>query len=468
MLRTVLTAICLALVPPVPVPPAAASLPASVDAYVERYRAATGLPGAAVAITKGTTVVHAAGYGRTAAGEPVTAGTPMAMASVSKSFTALAVMRLAERGRISLDQPVRRYLPEFTMADPRAAKITVRQLLDQTSGMADSAFHEKSAPQPETLEGAVARLRTARLAADPGTAFSYHNTNYQVAARLVEVVGGRPFADHLRENVFLPLGMRDSRTIDTDRDLPPSARGHLYVLGRAVALPEPAGFGNGSGGVLSTASDMARWLIAQQAGPLSPRGVAEMRTPSRSNPDYALGWMIGRTRHGARVLEHGGDLFTSTAHQLLMPESGYGVAVMANTGMAYADAHILMDGLVALIEGDAPPVPSSSPYLLTDVFFVLLTLVTVALAARGTARARRWAARRAGWRRWPILPYLAPLAVCATLVPLHRVLARGRDATWVQLAYLYPSFMVWLATAAAACLVLVLARLRWAARPRRG
>ncbi|MBN6053215.1 beta-lactamase family protein, partial [Nonomuraea sp. RK-328] len=258
MFRTALAAVFVSLLPPAP-----ASIPASVDAYVEQYRAATGLPGVEVAITHGNKVVHVAGYGRTATGAPVTADTPMAMASVSKSFTALAVMWLVEKGQVALDQPVRRYLPEFTMADPRAAKITVRQLLNQTSGMADSAFHEKSLSQPETFQGAVARLRTARLATEPGTAFSYHNTNYQVAARLVEVVSDRPFAAYLDAYVFQPLGMRHSRTLDTDRDLPGSARGHLYVLGRAVALPEPPGFGNGSGGVVSTAGDMARWLIAQ-------------------------------------------------------------------------------------------------------------------------------------------------------------------------------------------------------------
>ncbi|GAA0936761.1 serine hydrolase domain-containing protein [Actinocorallia libanotica] len=461
MLRTALAALALALVPgaSAPVPPPA---PASVDAYVERYREATGLPGVAVTITKGTEVVHSAGYGRTATGDPVTAGTPMAVASVSKSFTSLAVMQLVERGRVDLDQPVRRYLPEFTMADPRAARITVRQLLHQTSGMADSAFREKSEPQPQTLRGAVARLRTAKLAADPGTVFSYHNTNYQVAARLVEVVAGRPFAAYLDAHVFEPLGMRDSMTIDTDRDLPASARGHLYVLGQPVALPEPTGFGNGSGGVITTADDMARWLIAQHSGVLSPQGVEEMRTPSEQNTGYALGWDLSKTEGGTPVLQHGGDLFTSTAYQLLMPGSGYGIAVMANTGMFFSDASSLMDGLVALVEGRTPPPPpSSASLLLTDLFFVLLTLVTAGLAVRGVLRSRL---RTERLRVWRLVPYFAPLALCLTLVPIHRVLARGRDAMWIQLAYLYPTFTIWLVTASAACLAVVAARLWGAAR----
>nr|SBO93034.1 Beta-lactamase [Nonomuraea gerenzanensis] len=445
-----------------PAGPAVAREPVTaqaVDEFVTRYREQTGLPGAAVAVTHGDRIVRAAGYGRTATGDPLTADTPMAVASVSKSFTATAVLRLVEQGEIALDQPVRRYLPEFTMADPRAAGITVRQLLDQTSGMADSTFREKSLPQPSTLKGAVARLRTARLAAAPGTAYSYHNTNFQVAARLVEVVSGRPFAAFLDAEVFEPLGMRHSTTIDTDRDLPGSARGHLYVLGHAIPLPEPTGFGNGSGGVLSTAHDLARWLIAQSTGDgvLSPSSVEALRTPSRQNPGYALGWSLGRTPRGAATLEHGGDLFTSTAHQLLIPASGYGIAVMANTGTAFEDAGQLMDGLVALVEGAPPPLPDGSPFLVTDLLFLLSALVAIALGVRGVVRARRWTAR---WRaRWWVLPlYLAPLALCVTVAPVFRVLARGRDIAWIQVVYLYPTFMLALVTAAAAGTAVVAAR----------
>ncbi|WP_336207513.1 serine hydrolase domain-containing protein [Nonomuraea sp. LPB2021202275-12-8] len=459
MLAKTVAAICLAVLP-------SSGLdvtPASVDAFVAEYRESTGLPGVAVVITKGTEVVHAKGYGRTASGDPVTADTPMALASVSKSFTSLAVMQLVEQGEIELDQAVRRYLPEFGMADPRAARITVRQLLHQTSGMADTAFREKSLPQPSTLEGAVKRLRQAELAADPGTVFSYHNTNYQVAARLVEVVSGRPFPAYLQERVFAPLGMRGSRTIDTDRDLPPSARGHLYLLGRPIAMPEPTGFGNGSGGVLSSANDMARWLIAQNGGGLlSARSIAEMRTPSAQNEHYALGWTLGETDRGTPVVRHGGDLFTSTAEQLLMPGSGYGIAVMANTGMAFADSGALTDALVTMVEGGTPRIPAS-PFLITDVVFALLTLATVALAARGVARSRRWAARRRGWQRLRLLPYLAPLALCAAIAPIFRVLARGGDIMWIQVAYLYPSFVIWLLATATACTALLLARLLAAA-----
>ncbi|GAA3426888.1 hypothetical protein GCM10018953_40710 [Streptosporangium nondiastaticum] len=85
-------------------------------------------------------------------------------------------------------------------------------------------------------------------------------------------MSGRPFAEYLDAQMFPPLGMRHSRTIDSGRDLPPGARGHLYI----------PGFGNGSGGVLTTANDMAQWLIAQRDGRISPRTIEKMRTPLRA------------------------------------------------------------------------------------------------------------------------------------------------------------------------------------------
>ena len=115
---------------------------------------------------------------------------------------------------IDLDVPVQHYLPEFRLADPRAARVTVRHLLNQTSGMSISADQEWRLPQPANLKEAVARLGGLRLIADPGAEFNYHNPNYSVLARLVEVTAGRDFASFMRTSIFLPLGMRDTATVD--------------------------------------------------------------------------------------------------------------------------------------------------------------------------------------------------------------------------------------------------------------
>ncbi|CAL9493202.1 Protein flp [Nocardiopsis dassonvillei] len=467
--------------PPDAPPPAAGTDPAApapeaVDALVEAYREATGLPGAAVVLTRGTDVVHVGGYGTTPDGTPVTGRTPMALASVSKSFTALAVLRLAEAGELDLDDPVREHLPEFTMADPRAERITVRQLLDQTSGMSDTEFASYSRGRETlTLRGSVADLRDVRLAAEPGTRWEYHNPNYQVAARLVEVVGGRPFADHLREEVFAPLGMDATTTIDTDLDLPADARGHIVVLGLALPADEPPGFGNGSGGVVGSAEDMGAWLIAHstggrgpggaETGLLSPGGFEELHTPSEASGSYALGWSLGETASGAPVVEHSGQIMTATSHQALLPDSGYGIAVMANSGTSGAGASGLADALIELVDsGAAPERPGDEGAWAawTDAALLSPAVAAVPLGVRGVRRAGGWALARSGRPRWATAVRLLPYALPPTLfVSLHEVLGwlfQGRDMAWFQPPYLFPAFWAALAVCSLGCCAVLAAR----------
>ena len=471
--------LALSLVAPTPTPtptPTPAVAPArapivdtaSIGAVVAEYRTKTRIPGIAVAVTRGREVIHAAGSGHTATGEPVTDRTGMAVASLSKSVTAFAVMQLVDAGRVRLDAPVREHLPEFTMRDERASTITVRQLLDQTSGMSDDRYRQFSGPTVRTLRERVASLRTARLAADPGSRYEYHNPNSQVAARLVEVVSGQTFDDYLRRHVFGPLGMPDSRTVDTPDDIAPDDRGHRMIAGAAVALPEPPAFGNGSGGVLSTARDWAAWLIAQHdqgRGPdgtpiVSPAAVAEMHRPSRVG-SYGLGWDTGRTPAGAPLIEHTGGLITATAYQALLPSTGYGIVVLANSGSQYGNAIDLGARLVDLVEGRTPPpTPSPMPLILIDVALLAFTIVALVLGFRGVRRAGRWAARRrtiAG-SVLRLAPYAMPLILLVSLHRIVRVLYRGQDVSWLQVVYLYPAFMLLLAAGTVVCLAVLTAR----------
>ncbi|PBO26122.1 hypothetical protein CLM85_00790 [Streptomyces albidoflavus] len=249
--------------------------------------ARTGVPGATVTVTRGDRVVLAAGYGHTAAGEPMTARTPVPVASLSKAMTALAVTTLAEEGRVDLDAPVRDQLPEFAPDDARAARITPRQLLDQTSGMADSTHPDLALPQPSTLKAAVAALHGTRLATDPGTAWHYHNTNYAVAARLVETATGTPYAEHLRRSLFAPLGMTGTGTVDTTADMPDGARGYVRAYGRTIERAHPRLFTAGGFGVVSTAGDLGKWLIAQHTEGTSATGRRAAPAGRALPPDQA-------------------------------------------------------------------------------------------------------------------------------------------------------------------------------------
>lgn len=466
--------------------PAESSLtPSAVDAYLEDYLTSSPLPGVAVAITRGTETVHVAGYGTDARGEPVTPDTPMGAASVSKAFTALAVVQLVEDGEIGLDDPVVDHLPEFTTADPRAADITVRQLLTQTSGMSDTAFREKSAPVPDDLEGAVARLTGVGLAAAPGAEEHYHNPNYHVAARLVEVVSGRSFGEFLEQRTFTPLGMDDTVTVGTAAEVFDAgvATGHVGVLGTAVAVPEPASYFDGAGGMVTTARDMSRWLVAQNNGGagadgariLSEEGVAATHTPLGGDGPgerKGLGWDSDVTPAGAPMVSHGGIQFTYTAHQALLPESGYGIAVLANTGLGSADASALLHGLVSLAEGDQPAAPAGPLLLALDVLLVTLTVFTGYLAYRGVRNAGVWARAARGRAVWRTALRLLPgPVVIAVAVAPHRVLvaplAQGRDLTWLQSLYTVPTTVALLVAAALAFAVVYAARAVRLARLRR-
>ncbi|MDS0139143.1 MULTISPECIES: serine hydrolase domain-containing protein [unclassified Amycolatopsis] len=426
--------------------PAAAAPRPDIDSYVRAYLDHTGLPGAAVAITHGDEVVRTAGYGHDAAGAPLTAETRLPIASVSKSMTAITVLQLAEAGRLRLDEPVTRYLPDFRLADPRGAKITVRMLLDQTSGMADSAFPDLTLPQPHTLAEAVARLKDAELAGEPGTTFHYHNPNYEVAARIVEVVAGQPFADHLAGHLFRPLGMTGSTAVDA----PPSGtEGYVRAFGIEVPASEPDWFTGGSHGVLSTAADLAKWLRAQQdgGGVLTPESVRTAHTPAPGR-DYALGWRVrdGRTSHT-------GELFTHTAAQVLLP-GGYGIAVLANTGLALDnDAELLAQGLASLLEGGTPE-PALPAGVVADRVLGALALLVVGLAVLGVRRA----GRKPRW--WRVAPPLLPLVPLVFLPQLLGWVFAGRRGTYAQVLYVWPGLVAALGVAALAGLTVAAARAR--------
>ena len=266
---------------------------AAIDRFLDEQMRVQRVPGLALAVTQGDQIAYVKGYGYAHTGAPVTAETQFLIASLTKSFTALAVMQRVEAGQIALDAPVQRYLPDFTLADPVvAAQITVRQLLNQVSGLADAGFPEMRLPTPATLADRIVQLRRARPTTAPGTTYRYFNPNYQILARLVEVVSGEPFSTYLQRQIFAPLQMNHTVNLLSSADLavlPTNlAQGHLLAFGLPLATGEETGFLGGSGGVVSTAEDLAHYLLLQSkagryqgAQLLSPAGMALLHTPWR-------------------------------------------------------------------------------------------------------------------------------------------------------------------------------------------
>ncbi|TMR95671.1 beta-lactamase family protein [Nonomuraea basaltis] len=439
---------------------APAMTPAAIDTYLRDALESTGLPGMSVVVTHGGEVVHAAGYGHDSQGRAVTENTPMRVASVSKSFTAMAVMTLVERGEIRLDEPVAVQLPGFKMDDPRAARITVRHLLNQTSGLSDTTVDVSELEGATSLADYTARLADDGLRADPGTRWEYCNVNYDLAARLVEVAGGQNFGDYLRDRVFGPLGMKSSAVSE---EVVKPADGYNSVFGAWLARPELPAFldGSGSGGVITTAADMGEWLNAQtgDGSPLIKRQSLETMHAPTAIRDYGMGWGVdGDTG----LLTHSGNLFTYNAVEAISPKTGYGFAVMTNSAALQDDTYVIMLGLAAMSEGRTPEQPGGDRQLF-ELVLAVIAVVAAVLGAVGVLRARRWAAKRAGKPRWRIglrlVPVLAPAAVLAAYPDLISFLMNGRTVTWAQLTYFAAPMSITLLVAALAGVLVAAVRI---------
>ena len=444
--------------------------PVVVDRFVTTQMARHGIPGLALAITHGDRILHVRGYGEARDGVPVTGQTQFRIASLSKSFTAMAVLQLVEAGQIELDVPVARYLPNFALAPPSSsARITVRQLLDHTSGLADAGFVNGLGGRQLSLADRVASLRAAHAVAPPGVAFHYFDPNYQLLARLVEVVSGEAFATYLQQHIFAPLDMRGSVSALTSAlptgSTPLLAQGHIFAYGASVALPELSGFLGGSGGVVSTASDLAHFLIAQgnhgtylARSVLSANGVSLMQTPPVNvGSTYAMGWTASSV-NGTQIIEHNGVLSTFYADAVLMQQSGYGFVLLYN---AYALTASMLafpeikSGMVALLMGqDVANGTFTLPWLGRG--FAALSALIAGMAVWSLWRLPQWklsalsAARwKAGWGLlWPLAPALLLLA-------LPRLLAvqTGRYFDLVILARAMPELIILLAICGASGLL---------------
>jgi len=234
-----------------------------IATYIEAEMKAHRIPGLALAIVQGDRIVHLHGFGvANPKGEAVTWETPFILGSVSKSFTGMAVMQLVDAGKIELDAPVQRYLPWFHVADEAAsAAITVRHLLNQTSGIAEAAGLNNATSQDISdgaLEAQVRGFSTARLNHPAGEVFEYSNANYDILGLIVQTVSGQTYGSYIQEHIFLPLEMTNAFTSETEAMAQGLATGHRFwfvapLLGRqdlvdwCAAFPQSDGWAAFSG-----------------------------------------------------------------------------------------------------------------------------------------------------------------------------------------------------------------------------
>ena len=331
-----------------PSPPPAAVLTAARQAAEDALKA--GVPAVQIAASERGRIIYSEAFGVTDK-QSATAATPrsvLQIGSITKQFTAAGILRLAERGALTLDDRIEKHLPEF---NPRGATITLRQLLSHTSGVRREWF--PPGPPGINLIAPVTRQQTINglnsgqlLDSPPGTKWSYSNAGFMLLGLAIESITGQSYADFIHTEFALPLGLLDTGVCGTSN------------------LPVPAGYGlNGatwtpmapfhatvilfSGSLCSTASDLARWAHLLATGRvILPDSYATMITPARLANNAIVPYGLGldvQNRLGHPAAAHGGSVYGFESFLLYFPDHDIAVAVITNAfpGPASARPHLL-------------------------------------------------------------------------------------------------------------------------------
>jgi CubicO group peptidase (beta-lactamase class C family) len=417
---------------------------AQIDAYVEAQLDGSSIPGAAIAIVGPGGIQHARGFGEDGRGSAITPETPFWIGSNTKSFTALAVMQLVEAGKVELDAPAQRYVPEFRVADEQASQqITVRQLLNQTSGLSRaSGVKPVLEGEVKSLEQTIRDMRDVELNRPVGESYEYSNYNFVVLGAVVERVSGESWTQYIERHVFSPLGMAKSFTSLEQAEAQGLTATHRFAFG--VPLQSDVKYQPGiapTGWLYSTAEDMARYLAmylrggaADGARLLSQQGIDTMltgNTNDRTQPlqsqqftfQYGEGWFVGEFGAAQDARWHLGNLPQFTAWMVLLPETDQGVIVLINAGSQFellgvnAAFSRIPIGIVNLLREEAPPVGMGMTrfYVLYDALVVAVLTVQTWSLIRVAARSREGAGF--GWRS--VVPLSWELALSLLLLVMY-------------------------------------------------
>ena len=295
---------------------------------------------------------------------PNAPNTKFRLGSVTKQFTAASILLLEERGKLSVNDPVKKYLPDAPVAWD---KITIFHLLTHTSGIPNfTGFpdYAKLEPFAATAEQLVARFRDKPLDFEPAEKWSYSNSGYVLLGYLIEKITGDSYEKFVRENIFTPLGMKDSGYDSNSAVIPRRATG--YVAGKSGF--ENAGFihmsiPHGAGALYSTTEDLLKWEQGLFGGKLlQAASLEKMTTPFKNN--YAFGVSV-TTADGRKVIEHGGGIEGFNTELEYYPEDKLTVVVLENANGAVPPGEIAKK-LSALAHGENVKLPSDRKEITLD------------------------------------------------------------------------------------------------------
>jgi CubicO group peptidase (beta-lactamase class C family) len=307
---------------------------AQVDALFETY-AKSVRPGAAVMVIRDGEIIHSRGYGYAdlAREKPITADTAFRLTSVSKAFTAMAVMMLEEQGKLNFDDEVREYIPQLKRFGP----ITLRHLLIHTSGLPDYYdVMDTSSGDPSNADVMDYYGTWGEPLFSPGERYEYSNPGYEILAHVVELVSGQSFASFMKEKIFVPTGMKDSVIHDHTLPVIPERAIGYETAGDGFVLNDydPLNGITGSGGQYSSINDFYRWGQALQHNTLVSEETMQQALTAASASggdefDYGFGWVVSSYR-GHKKHSHSGSWVGFRMSYAHFPDVGLSIAVLMN------------------------------------------------------------------------------------------------------------------------------------------
>jgi CubicO group peptidase (beta-lactamase class C family) len=338
--------------------PADTALARQVDAIANQVLKSTGVPSASVAVVKNGRLAYTNAYGA-AKVDPHVPATPdlrYAIGSISKQFTAVAILLLQQDGKLRLDDPVSRFIPGLT----RGNEVTVRQLLSHTSGYQDFWPQDYVMPgmlQATTPQAIADAWAKKPLDFAPGSRWQYSNTNYTLAGMVVEKASGMPFFQFIRSRILVPAGLTSAMDFDASPRAANTTGYIRYGLGPLRPAPDAgSGWMWAAGELAMTAKDLATWDINLiRHGLLTPASYRELQREvvlnNGAGTGYSLGLDIGM-RGDHFMLEHSGEVSGFTAENMVFPDDSAAIVVLTNQDAAPASGAIANQVATALFATD--------------------------------------------------------------------------------------------------------------------
>ncbi|MGB6109582.1 MAG: serine hydrolase domain-containing protein [Acidobacteriaceae bacterium] len=333
---------------------------AKVDAIAQQVLATTGVPSASVGIVTNGKITFVKAYGKAQLDPTVEASPRMrySIGSISKQFTATAILMLQQQGKLKLDDPISTWLPQLT----RSNEVTLREILSHTSGYQDYYAEDYSMlrmKNPTTADAIIDNWGKKPLDFDPGTQWQYSNTNFVIAGKIVEIVSGMPVMKFLQQNIFTPLQMTDVMNSDMHRLEQADAHGYIrYALGPLRPAPQDgSGWMFAAGELAMPVRDLLLWDIAMMnESLLQPASYKEMFTGVKlkdgEDTHYGLGVEIS-TRDGHLVISHSGEVSGFTSENMVLPQDKVAIAVFTNQE-AVGAAGVIAGKIAAMLIGLPP------------------------------------------------------------------------------------------------------------------